>query len=50
MKNNQDFWDRIIELVKEDQELHDATIKLILAIAEEKTANAARIVKKTTGR
>ena len=47
---NEEFWDRLIQLVKDDPALHDATVKLILAIAEEKTANAARITKKTTGR
>lgn len=50
MSDKDDIWDRMLQLVKDDPALHDAVVKLILAIAEEKTANAARIIKKTTGR
>lgn len=32
----EDFLERLIELVKEDQELHDAAVRMLNAIADEK--------------
>jgi hypothetical protein len=40
------FFERLIELVKEDKELHDATVRLINATAEEKEAKARKKICK----
>lgn len=34
-KETKDFKERLIELVKDDKELHDATVRLINALAEQ---------------
>lgn len=43
-----DIFERIVELVKEDKELHDATVKMINAMAELKHEQALRMKERRT--
>ncbi len=40
MRVRDDWLERVAELVKDDKELHDATVKLLLAVAENEMAKA----------
>ncbi len=40
MTNVDDWLDRFSELVKDDKELHDATVKLLLAAADNEMSKA----------
>lgn len=45
-QDKKDFYERIIELIKDDKELHDATIRLINASAAEKEQRTKERVEK----
>ncbi len=49
-KKEKDFIDRLIELIKDDKELHDAAVRLINGMAAEKEAKAEQLRKKLHGR
>lgn len=46
MNQNKDFFERMIELIKDDKELHDATVRLINASAAEKEQRTKERVEK----
>jgi len=46
MMKPKDFTERIIELIKEDKELHDATVRLINVTAAEKEERVKRMQMK----
>ncbi len=46
---NKEFMDRLIELVKDDKELHDATVKLIESLADMNRAKAYQMRNRKKG-
>jgi hypothetical protein len=48
MTKGMDFIERIAELIKDDKELHDATVRLLDALTEVQKEQVIRMIKKRT--